>query len=76
MLDAVLGFRLDYFEHQLAHSVRDLNGRVYSRIPHPSERRDLMQAWVDYLDRLKAGAEIIPLHCFCISALETGCNVL
>lgn len=62
MLDAVLGFRLDYFEHQLAHSVRDLNGRVYSRIPHPSERCNLMQAWAYYLDRLKAKAEIIQMH--------------
>jgi len=27
----------------------------------PPERRKMMQAWADYLDGLKAGAEVIPL---------------
>ena len=26
------------------------------------ERRKMMQQWADYLDKLKAGAEIIPTH--------------
>ena len=26
-----------------------------------SERRQMMRAWADYLDGLKAGAEVIPL---------------
>ncbi len=29
--DEVLGFRVDLIEHQLAHAVRDTNGRVYNR---------------------------------------------
>jgi hypothetical protein len=28
---------------------------------HLPERRKTMQAWADYLDVLKAGAEVIPL---------------
>jgi len=28
---------------------------------HLPERRKMMQAWADYLDGLKAGAEVIPL---------------
>ena len=59
IIDEVLGFRPDYIEHQLAHAVRDPNGRAYNRTAHLPERRRMMQEWADYLDRLKAGAEII-----------------
>lgn len=60
ILDEVLGFRPDFIEHQLAHSVRDPNGRAYNRTAHLVERHKMMQAWADYLDGLKAGATIIP----------------
>ena len=62
ILDEVLGFRPDYIEHQLAHAVRDPNGRAYNRTAHLPERRKMMQDWADYLDKLKAGAEIIPIN--------------
>jgi len=62
ILDEVLGFRPDYIEHQLAHAVRDPNGRAYNRTAHLPERRKMMQEWADYLDKLKAGAEIIPIN--------------
>lgn len=62
ILDEVLAFRPDLIEHQLAHAVRDPNGRAYNRTAHLPERRKMMQQWADYLDKLKAGAEVIPLH--------------
>lgn len=62
ILDEVLGFRPDLIEHQLAHAVRDPNGRAYNRTAHLPERRKMMQAWADYLDKLKAGAEVIQIH--------------
>ena len=62
ILDEVLGVRPDYIEHQLAHAVRDTNGRAYNRTAHLPERRKMMQQWADYLDRLKVGAEVIPLR--------------
>jgi integrase len=62
ILDEVLGVRPDYIEHQLAHAVRDPNGRAYNRTAHVTERRKMMQQWAEYLEKLKAGAEIIPLH--------------
>lgn len=40
-------------EHQLAHSVRDANGRAYNRTTYLPQRREMMQAWADYLDELK-----------------------
>jgi integrase len=54
ILDEVLGFRPDFIEHQLAHAVRDPNGRAYNRTAHLPERRKMMQKWADYLDTLKA----------------------
>jgi integrase len=53
ILDEVLGFRPDFIEHQLAHAVRDPNGRAYNRTAHLAERKKMMQAWSDYLDTIK-----------------------
>jgi integrase len=53
ILDEVLEFRPDLIEHQLAHAVRDPNGRAYNRTAHLPERRRMMQAWADYLHKLK-----------------------
>lgn len=55
VLDEVLGVRPDLIEHQLAHAVRDPNGRAYNRTAHLPERRRMMQQWADYLDDLKVG---------------------
>tara|TARA_R100001509_G_scaffold164603_2_gene142848 strand:+ start:707 stop:1936 length:1230 start_codon:yes stop_codon:yes gene_type:complete len=57
LLDEVLGYRVDWIEHQLAHAVRDANGRAYNRTAHLEGRRKMMQGWADYLDSLKAQAE-------------------
>ncbi len=54
LLDEVLNFRPDFIEHQLAHAVRDPNGRAYNRTAHLAERHKMMQAWADYLDSLKS----------------------
>jgi integrase len=62
ILDEVLTVRPDLIEHQLAHAVRDPNGRAYNRTAHLPERRKMMQQWADYLDKLKGGAEVIPIH--------------
>lgn len=61
ILDEVLQVRSDFIEHQLAHAVRDPNGRAYNRTAHLAERRKMMQTWADYLDGLKAGAKVLPL---------------
>ncbi|MFI3119066.1 MAG: hypothetical protein QX203_03695 [Methylococcaceae bacterium] len=60
ILDEVLGFRVDFIEHQLAHAVKDPNGRAYNRTAHLPERHKMMQTWSDYLDGLKNGAQVIP----------------
>ncbi len=61
MLDEVLGFRPELIEHQLAHAVRDPLGRAYNRTAHLPERREMMQAWADYLGVLRTGANVMPM---------------
>jgi len=62
ILDEVLGERVDLIEHQLAHAVKDPNGRAYNRTAHLPARREMMQRWADYLDKLRKGAGIVPLR--------------
>jgi integrase len=61
IMDEVLGDRVDLIEHQLAHAVKDVNGRAYNRTAHLPARRVMMQTWADYLDKLRIGADVIPL---------------
>lgn len=55
IMDEVMGERVDLIEHQLAHAVKDVNGRAYNRTAHLPARRDMMQRWADYLDELRTG---------------------
>ncbi len=61
ILDEVLEERVDLIEHQLAHTVKDANGRAYNRTAHLPARRQMLQRWADYLDKLRMGGEVIPL---------------
>jgi integrase len=51
-----------YIERQLSHKVQDPNGTAYNRTQYLDDRRLMMQTWADYLDQLKAGAQVIPLR--------------
>lgn len=51
-----------YIEHQLAHKVPDALGTAYNRTRFYKERKEMMQLWADYLDKLRASAEVIPLR--------------
>ena len=52
----------EVIEHQLAHKVPDSLGTAYNRTKFLRERKAMMQLWADYLDKLKAGADVIPIH--------------
>jgi len=56
------GWASDVIERQLAHAPRNKVRATYNRAEHLPERRKMMQAWADYLDGLKAGGKIIPIH--------------
>jgi integrase len=62
LLAEELHFPPEIIEHQLAHRVPDALGTAYNRTRFLKERQEMMHAWVDYLDRLKAGADVIPLR--------------
>ena len=49
-----LGFRPDLIERQLAHKETGVRA-VYHRAEYLNERRQMMQAWADYLDGLREG---------------------
>ena len=48
-------------EAQLAHAVKDSLGRAYNRTEFLEQLRKMLQTWADYLDKLRTGAEIIPI---------------
>jgi len=56
------GFAPDVIELQLAHTERNKVRAAYNRAQRLPERRKMMQAWADYLDRLRDGAHVIPLR--------------
>jgi len=51
-----LGFRRDAIERQLAHAEGNSVRAAYNRAEHLPERREMMQAWADYLDSLRGSA--------------------
>lgn len=59
MLHEVLKFQPDVIEAQLAHAVPDRLGNAYNRCTHIEDRTVMMQAWADYLDKVKAIGKVI-----------------
>lgn len=61
----MLAERLDcdplVIEAQLAHAVKDANGRAYNRTQYQAHRARMMQQWADYLGKLRQGAEVIQM---------------
>lgn len=57
-----LGVASEVIEAQLAHSVSDALGRAYNRTQFLDQRREFMQQWADYLDRLREGARVIQMQ--------------
>lgn len=57
-----LGIDVDVLEAQLAHAPKDEVEAAYARVKFREKRREVMQAWADYLDELKAGAKVVPFR--------------
>ena len=49
----------DAIERQLAHAEQDSIRAAYNRAEHLPERKKMMQAWADYLDKLASGANVV-----------------
>ena len=61
ILDEVPNQKVDLIKHQLAHAVKDANSQTYHRTTHLPARKEMMQVWADYLDKLRIGADVIRL---------------
>lgn len=59
ILAEVLEFDPFMIEAQLAHAVKDANGRAYNRTSYVMQRAAMLQAWADYLDKLRDGDNVI-----------------
>lgn len=57
-----LGYRHDVIELQLAHQERNEVSAAYNHATYLKERRKLMQAWADHLDKLREGVKVISLQ--------------
>lgn len=62
LLHEVLQYEPAVIEHQLAHRVPDALGRAYNRTKFAEQRRTMMQAWANYLDGLRTGAQVVPIN--------------
>ena len=62
ILHQEIGIAPEIIEHQLAHRVPDSLGAAYNRTKFIKERRAMMQQWADYLEKLKIGADVIPIR--------------
>ena len=45
-------------EAQLAHAVKDANGRAYNRTTYMKHRAGMMQAWANFLDKVAHDADV------------------
>ncbi len=61
MIAERLGINAEVIEAQLAHAVPDALGRAYNRTQYLDQRREMMNRWAAYLDRLRDGALVISL---------------
>ena len=52
------GWPHDAIERQLAHAERNKVSAAYNYAEHLPKRREMMQAWADYLEALKSGAKV------------------
>lgn len=59
ILAEVLDFDPLVIEAQLAHAVKDANGRSYNRTTYLKHRAGMMEQWADYLDKLAAGGYVL-----------------
>lgn len=57
-----MGHRWEVLEAMLSHALVNQTAAAYVRTTYFEERRGIMQQWADYLDKVEAGAKVIPLR--------------
>jgi len=62
MIERMPGISADVIEAQLAHGKSGPLGAAYDRADFVEQRRKMMSEWANYLDKLRIGADVIPLR--------------
>jgi len=62
MIERIHGISQDVIEAQLAHGKSGPLGAAYDRAEYMDQRRKMMNEWADYLDKLRQGADVIPIR--------------
>ena len=62
MAEQLKGIPAELVEAQLGHGKSGPLGSAYDRAEYMGQRFEVMQRWADYLDKLRAGADVIPMH--------------
>lgn len=61
LAERLTGIPEELVEAQLGHGKKGPLGSAYDRSEYLDQRRQMMQTWADYLDKLRQGAEVIQL---------------
>ena len=61
LAERISGISPELVEAQLGHAKTGANPGAYDRAEYAEQRRLMMQTWADFLDQLRAGAQIIPI---------------
>lgn len=56
------GFNPDAVERQLSHTEQNMVRAAYNRAQYLDERRQMLQCWADYLDKLLDHGKVLPLR--------------
>ena len=62
LAERMKGIPAELVEAQLGHGKSGPLGNAYDRAEYMDQRHQVMQTWADYLDQLRRGADVIPLH--------------
>lgn len=66
------GWLSDVVERQLAHGDRNKVKAAYNFAQHLAKRREMVQAWADYLDALREGGKVVPIFQVRCVVLDTS----
>ena len=62
LIREALRYDTEVIERQLSHGSDEALGSAYDRTQFLAERAKMMQTWGDYLDKIRIGADVIPLR--------------
>lgn len=62
LIERIPGISSEVIEAQLAHGKSGPLGMAYDRAEFMEQRRQMMEVWATYLDKLRKGAEVLPLR--------------